>query len=182
MTFEDANGGSGSEAGGAEAAVGRGKLAGILEKGGEVLASVLAFEELLDLFGFVDLGVGAGDGRARGGGGDAFLEEVGQHALGAIAATSGAGAGEVFGEAGVVEIAVILQFGDHLVHRGRVGGAGGEFAAEFAGGEGAAHEQADGIVLQGGGIERRGFLAKGHGRGLAETLFCSRPSNLRGLH
>ena len=171
MTFEDANGRPGGKAGGAEAAVGRGKLAGILEKGGEILASVLAFEELFDLFGFVDLGVGAGDGRARGGGGDAFLEEVGQHALGAIAATSGAGAGEVFGEAGVVEIAIVLQFGDHLVDGGGFGGAGGEFAAEFAGGEGAAHEQADGIVLQGGGIEGRGFLAKGHGRGLAETLF-----------
>lgn len=68
----------------------------------------------------------------------------------------------MFGEAGVVEGAVLFEFGDEGVDVGGAGGAEAEFGFEVGDGERAGGKQFEGVLFEGGGVEFAGF-GESHG-------------------
>lgn len=161
----------GGEAGPEQRAV-EGSQASRGEAGG-ILAAKFAGQELLDQRLFVDLAVGVGDDLFRELGGDAAGPQVAGDTEAAEALVLQTQAGVGFGEAAVVEIAVVFEAGEGGLDVGGVGGAAGETRTELGGGEGPGGEGAQRVVEQTGGVEGLGFagghkeiVAEGAGKGI----------------
>ena len=160
--FELAADDVGGKAGAEEAAVHRGDFVfgNLAAEGAE-----FAFEALADDGGFVGIFGGLGEGGFDVAVGDAAGAEVAGDAEFALAADLGALAGELFGVAVVVEAAVFLQAGqDYLGEEVAAGSAFEEFL-HFVYGMRAAHQGAEGYVVEFGfGVE---FFGAGEHRGEA---------------
>ena len=158
---ENADGVRGTESGGAETAEGGGEIFFFAQEGGEILAAVAAFQVGLDEGDFVGFGEGFADGVGGDGSGDAALAEVAEDALGAEAFIGETRVSEGFGEAFVVQEAAFAQVVDERIDGGGVGGAELQFLADFMDGEGAAAEQSEGVLAEGGRFEEAD-LSRGH--------------------
>ncbi len=119
---------------------------GVAEVFGGVGHAELSFEEGDGVVDLVDVLVGGGDGRfcdqTRHLTVGQFAEDAGFAEAGAVAAGGGVGVGKD----AVVEDVGLLEAGENVVDIGGEDGAGGELLLEFADGEGAAAEQARGVV------------------------------------
>lgn len=119
---------------------------GVAEVFGGVGHAELSFEEGDGVVDFVDVLVG----RCHGGFGDEagdlavgeFAEDAGFAEAGAVAPGGGVGVGKD----AVVDDVELFEAGEDVVDVGGEEGAGGEFLLEFADGEGAAAEEAGGVV------------------------------------
>jgi hypothetical protein len=146
----------GGKAGAEEAAVHGSELA-VVDFAAE--GAQLAFETLADQGGFVGLRSGFGEGGLNVAIGNTAGAEIAGDAEFALAANFGALAGELFGVALVVNEAVLFEeledeFDEFVVVR-----AASEMLLHFVDGIGAAHEGADGGIVEGGlgfGLARPG--------------------------
>src|SRR6266404_5960438 len=109
-----------------------------------------ALDALADHGGFVGVGGGFFYGGFDVAVGNAAGAEFAGHAVFALVADFGALAGELFGVAGVVDQAVLFQAGDDFLDEVFVGGAADERFFHVGDGMGAAHENFDGSVVEGG--------------------------------
>ncbi len=176
IAAEDFEGGAEGVAGGVKAAQGALQVFGVGEPGVEILAAEFTAEEVFDEWFFGSRGEDMGDGVAGEGGGDVFTGEVAENAVAAVELVVAAGVGVGFGEAGIIEGAVLGEAFEKGGDIGGVEGAGGEFLAEFSGGEGALGEQGGGVGFEAGLIEAfRGF-AERHDWSLACTLKAGIPT------
>jgi hypothetical protein len=133
----------------------------------ELAAEKLEFavDALADHGGFVGVGGGFFYGGFDVLVGDAAGAEFASYAVFALVADFSALAGKLFGVAGVVDQAVLLQAGDYFLDEVFVRGAADEGLFHFGDGMGAAHEDLDGGVVEDGlGVDGAGLEHAGQSK------------------
>ena len=129
--------------------------------------SEFAVDALADHGGFVGVGGGFFYGGFDVAVGDTAGAKLAGNAIFALVADFGALAGELFGVAGGVDQAVLFEAGEDFLDEVFVGGAANEGFFHFGDGMGAAREDFDGGVVEGGfgvdgaGLEHAGKSKRG---------------------
>ncbi|HKW56427.1 MAG TPA: hypothetical protein VJN42_03635 [Candidatus Acidoferrum sp.] len=135
------------EAGAEKAAVERGELA-VVKFSAE--GAKFAVETLADEGGLVVVLSVCGEGGLDVLVGNAACAEIASDAEWALAADFGALASELFGEAGVIEMTFAFEQVNYQLDEFAVVGAPREMLLHFVNGVSAAHEGAEGVVVEGG--------------------------------